>query len=133
VPPERSNGVGTTSEAISAITFLNVQNGCGPWPNVNAWTVCYPDWANGFYAYNTARWAIMRVASKNGAFLVKIDASTGGKGSGTYYVAHDTYREFRAEGEPCCFFCPCTVHPRTLRIDVINAIGKEFHVGGAWW
>jgi hypothetical protein len=133
VPPARSNGVGTTSEAITADTFLYVHNGCGPWPVSNSWSVCYPDWANGFYAYNKARRAVMRVASKNGSFQVKIDASTGGQGSGIYYVAHDTYREFRASGEPCCALCPCLIHARTMRIDVIDAIGKEFHVGGVWW
>ena len=133
VPPfKNADAVGTRSEAITIDFFRNTIRGCGPWGGVKVWEVCFPDWYDGFYAYAKSKTATWRVASGFGTFHVKISASTGGQGSGIFYLAHDTWREFVALGEPCCAICPCLVHPRTLRIDIINAIGDWFHVGGVW-
>jgi hypothetical protein len=128
-----SNGVGTLTEAITTDYFRNTIRGCGPWSGVLVWQVCYPEWGNGFYAYAKSKSATWRVASINGSFNVKITAAAGGTGAGVFYVGHDEWHEYHAMGELCCWLCGCLVHPRTLRIDVINATNDAFHVGGAWW
>jgi hypothetical protein len=127
-----SNGVGTLAQAIGKDYFLDTLKGCGPF-NAPVDQVCFPEWSNGFFAYKKADTATWTVASQNGSFHAKINASTGGGGTGTFFIDHDKWKRLSARGELCCLFCGCNIHARTLRIDIINAEGDTFHVGGAWY
>ena len=124
-------GVGQLVEPLSESYFRNTLQGCAVPPDP-VFQVCAPNWGNGFYAYAKSKIARWVFASQSGSFRVKVNASTGGHGSGLFTVNDNSYTRLEARGESCCWICNCDIHPRTLRIDVIDAAGDTFHVGGYW-
>ncbi|HYP99044.1 MAG TPA: hypothetical protein VER96_10235 [Polyangiaceae bacterium] len=130
-PITSQDDVGKVTEAISANTFINVLHGCAVSGSNVVFSVCRTDWMNGYFAFAIGKTASWKVASQNGSFKVKISNNVGSPQ--TFAIAHDTSQNFFTMGELCCpIICFCDVHPRTLRLDVIDAIGDTFHVGGYW-
>jgi hypothetical protein len=125
-----SNGkIGHTQQALTGSEFL-AQGYCNFTEGGRAYTVCYPDWANGFYAYAYSKYASIDVASNVGAFHANLSAPNG---AGSYYVGSGQLRSFFMMGASCSWYELCARKKATMRIDITDAANDTFSVGGVWY